>query len=690
MGGLVLVIAWSVVQGWIALRQPELRDRATIQPGVILASIAMFLLGFWDDVQPLGPRIKLAGQVLIAIAVSVLVTRVQWLVIPFSGRTVDLGPWGLWITVIWLVGVTNLINLIDGIDGLAGGISLVAVVFMALGGWTSGVENLLLCGLAGALLGFLLFNFPPARIFLGDSGAYFLGFQIAMGSILSSRQGFDPLVMMGMLLVLAVPVIDALLAILRRGVIGLPVLRPDRRHIHHHLLKRGCSPRRAVLCLYAVTFLMFGPALLIVHMPSHRWLLWFGIAGMPIFFWLLTNGWLKFGRGIRRRVAEALSLRVQIQYGFALARGLKLAGARCQACEEIWDHLTFAASQLGFASVQLSWPGGDRSWGNVPELGEVYAGIFRPHGTLACQLALSAKVTNPRQRLEFELLGELLAEAWINASERWIAAKGATASSARDRGRRFFDPVWVSEPIKSFMKSAMMLLLLGIPIGAATAIAGENPSEVEFARMVRRVPLPELPLVAAQHIQAGKLSEREALTTNVVRIAAGINPSIGAPLVGSIAQLIPDMTEVAAAAAVAEVPKEARAITRAAVAAAPSRTETIVASLCARRPDQCRAIALAAAESAPTAGREILRGVARARPELETHLEPFLTGDRRAPSVVQHALDQIERLRQAEAAQHSSTGITAAAEPGHSVTLGASAITNDSRLIRGGRNYARP
>ena len=148
------------------------------------------------------------------------------------------------LTVLWLVGMTNLINLIDGVDGLAGGICLMLMGLLAYVGHDSGSYECLVSGMAGALLGFLWFNFPPARVYLGDSGAYFLGFQIGLFSIISSHKGTIFAALVAPLFVLALPILDTTLAILRRGLRGLPIFRADRRHIHHHCSKWGCRAGR--------------------------------------------------------------------------------------------------------------------------------------------------------------------------------------------------------------------------------------------------------------------------------------------------------------------------------------------------------------------------------------------------------------------------------------------------------------
>ena len=129
------------------------------------------------------------------------------------------------------------------------------MTLLAYVGHQGGSFGLLTSGMAGALLGFLAFNFPPARIYLGDGGAYFLGFQIGLFSILSSHKGTVFAALTAPLFVLALPILDTALAIVRRGLRGLPIFRPDRKHIHHHLLGMGMSRQKVVLYLYVVTLL---------------------------------------------------------------------------------------------------------------------------------------------------------------------------------------------------------------------------------------------------------------------------------------------------------------------------------------------------------------------------------------------------------------------------------------------------
>src|SRR5258707_8021427 len=208
LGGLALAVAFVTVELIISFFYHEYRANVPGRLVMILASLGMFGLGFWDDIWALGAKRKLAGQIILSLIVCSFGIGIQKFKIPFTGMIVDLHGWGILITVLWLVGMTNLINLVDGVDGLAGGICLMLMVLLAYVGHQNGSFELLIAGMAGALLGFLCFNFPPARIYMGDGGAYFLGFQIGLFSIASSQKGTIVAALVAPLFVLALPILD--------------------------------------------------------------------------------------------------------------------------------------------------------------------------------------------------------------------------------------------------------------------------------------------------------------------------------------------------------------------------------------------------------------------------------------------------------------------------------------------------
>ena len=179
LGGIALAGAFvSVFLLFLGTVSKNQHEAVTELSKIAGLSLAMFGLGLRDDFRPLGARRKFIGQLAIASAAYFFGIGIQRLGLPFIGQTVELGLWSWPVTLFWLVGMTNLINLIDGVDGLAGGIGLMLMLLLAVGGGGAGDVRFIAVGMTGALLGFLCFNFPPAKIYMGDGGAYFLGFLI--------------------------------------------------------------------------------------------------------------------------------------------------------------------------------------------------------------------------------------------------------------------------------------------------------------------------------------------------------------------------------------------------------------------------------------------------------------------------------------------------------------------------------
>lgn len=239
--------------------------------GALLAGSLMFAVGLLDDLNNLRPSAKLLAQCTAAIVAYAFGFRIEG--ITFAGASLDTGALALPLTLIWIVGVTNAFNLIDGLDGLATGIGFVAlcttlIVALMLGN----LEVAIVCAaLAGALLGFLRYNFRPARIFLGDSGSMFVGFMLAVLSVHGSTKSAAAVLAAVPLLALALPILDTLLSIARRWLRGKPLFGADEHHLHHRLLHIGLTHVRAVVLLYVLAaglavfgvVLAFGPPSLV-------------------------------------------------------------------------------------------------------------------------------------------------------------------------------------------------------------------------------------------------------------------------------------------------------------------------------------------------------------------------------------------------------------------------------------------
>ncbi|MDG2991275.1 undecaprenyl/decaprenyl-phosphate alpha-N-acetylglucosaminyl 1-phosphate transferase [Candidatus Synechococcus calcipolaris G9] len=222
--------------------------------GVTLGGVAFFLIGLADDLFTLPALGRLIAQFAVAAIVWGVGVKIRIVTIPFLGGF-DLGSLSLPITSIWLVGMANAINFIDGVDGLAAGVSGIAAIsmFFVCLFLDEPEAALLAAALAGGALGFLRYNFNPARIFMGDGGAYFMGFTLAGIGVVGLVKGYTTMAILAPLMILAVPIIDTSTVILNRLRQGLSPFTADKRHLHHRLLQAGLSQRSTVLFIYTLT-----------------------------------------------------------------------------------------------------------------------------------------------------------------------------------------------------------------------------------------------------------------------------------------------------------------------------------------------------------------------------------------------------------------------------------------------------
>jgi UDP-GlcNAc:undecaprenyl-phosphate/decaprenyl-phosphate GlcNAc-1-phosphate transferase len=274
LGGVAVFLSCFISFGLVALLDRPLLSGSWIfssEGGLFgLCLFIVMLLGFWDDLRSLKPFQKFGVQVLLSSVVYIAGFRVSAVMNPFGGGWLDVHAVDYPLTVLWIVGVTNALNLIDGLDGLAAGVATIAaftILPIALLWGDTGTAVLAVI-LAGALIGFLRYNFNPAKIFLGDSGSLFIGFMLAVLSIKSSTKSTTTFALVIPILALGLPIMDTLLSMIRRflhsflpseakdsSIVGRlkTIFSPDKSHIHHRLLARGLSHRTAVLVLYGVS-----------------------------------------------------------------------------------------------------------------------------------------------------------------------------------------------------------------------------------------------------------------------------------------------------------------------------------------------------------------------------------------------------------------------------------------------------
>jgi UDP-GlcNAc:undecaprenyl-phosphate/decaprenyl-phosphate GlcNAc-1-phosphate transferase len=237
--------------------------------GLLFGSLLIVGVGIWDDVMQMRPRNKLIAQIVVA-----LVSMMYGFIIPGINNPFDRNPGTNWIdfplwvgipvTLLWYVGMMNAINFLDGLDGLLAGVAAISSVFLFVIALIHGnpVVALVVIALAGAALGFLPYNFNPARIILGDAGSLFIGYVFATVSIIGASKTAIAISVVVPLLVLALPVLDTAAVIVRRASSGKRITEADRGHFHHQLIFRfGLNVRQAVLLLYAVCFVLGAVAL---------------------------------------------------------------------------------------------------------------------------------------------------------------------------------------------------------------------------------------------------------------------------------------------------------------------------------------------------------------------------------------------------------------------------------------------
>ena len=240
------------------------------------------IIGALDDLFDLRARWQLLGQILLALVATALGVTITLINNPFGGAPIKLEPFAIGFTVFWIVGMINSINWIDGLDGLSTGIALIATVTLGLLSLTTKVSQPLisvLCfALAGALLGFLRWNFHPAKIFSGTTGVQFVGYTLAVLSILGSAK------VAVALLVLGVPIIDTFWIIVGRLSQRRSPFTPDRSHIHHRLLDLGLSHRNTVLFIYAICIGLGVVSLLVQEVTqAYAFISLFIVAGLILF-----------------------------------------------------------------------------------------------------------------------------------------------------------------------------------------------------------------------------------------------------------------------------------------------------------------------------------------------------------------------------------------------------------------------
>ncbi len=330
-----------------------------LQIGVLLlGSTFMFWVGLHDDIKGVRVRTKLAAQIAVALMVCMAGIHIHEITIRNLG-VIHLGWFCYVVTFVWIIGITNAVNLIDGLDGLAGGISAIAcgaIAAMAMlqDNWILAVTMVAICG---SLLGFLFFNFHPARIFMGDCGSLFLGFVIATASIMTATKSVALFGICLPILVLGIPIFDTLLSMLRRFVGRRGIMSPDRGHFHHRLMDMGLKQHHVAIIAYIITSIITALGLIMVTTTGRSSVVLFLACLLLLLLVFRLIGVVKLRQsleGLRQRITISQQQRAERK----IFEETQLLFHNAKTFDQWWDCMCKAAAAMGFSRLSLKMKNG--------------------------------------------------------------------------------------------------------------------------------------------------------------------------------------------------------------------------------------------------------------------------------------------------------------------------------------------
>jgi len=426
IGGVGIVLGFALTYLLCFFFLDHTDNQSLVHYGIFVGATCAFLLGLIDDFRPLGAKVKLLAQIIIAMLAHECGITIEQIGIPLTNVIINLGFFSMGLTVIWIVAIMNLINLIDGLDGLAGGIGLMLMGLLAYLSYQGGIaiSLILSLGMVGAILGFLFHNFPPAKVYMGDSGAYLIGFVIAALSLINSEKGTILAALIAPVLALALPIADVTYALLRRGVKGLPIFRPDQGHIHHRLMRAGLSRKKTVLFLYCISLFALVGGLLAFASQGRYLAIFFGFAFVVVLFTLrgqkITVGF------VRNIVTESYQARPDTRNALYLRDWLVVEAERADTGNHLWADYRFVLKKMGFCRAELTISGTERTFFQPDTPYEDPSLLHQQTHQMGAEaeLQLYAEKVNFSER-QFTIISDVAAEAWSKASVRWKEVNGS-------------------------------------------------------------------------------------------------------------------------------------------------------------------------------------------------------------------------------------------------------------------------
>jgi len=285
LGGLAIFISFLIVFSIILIKYYNQLNITFNIKIYIIALFLSFIIGFLDDIKNIRARYKLIVQIIISFLVSLSGLSIARFTF-FNFFAINFGLFSHFITIVWIVLIMNSINLIDGMDGLASGIVAIATIFLLIVSilMKNILVSLISSVLLGSIIGFYIYNFPPAKIFMGDSGAYFLGFMYATLGLMGIKKTTIAVLFLVPLVLLFIPIIDVFAVSFKRLKDRKNIFTPDKNHLHHRLLALGFSNKKVLIILYLSTIILGFFSLLIVFIPNKFSFTLFILLFLVVFF----------------------------------------------------------------------------------------------------------------------------------------------------------------------------------------------------------------------------------------------------------------------------------------------------------------------------------------------------------------------------------------------------------------------
>jgi UDP-GlcNAc:undecaprenyl-phosphate GlcNAc-1-phosphate transferase len=435
LGGVAVAGAFALPLVGLALFYHNAYSALLLENRALLTALTvggaiMFAVGIADDLWGLRARHKFVAQLAVGLLVYSLGIELSAITFPILGK-VELGLFTLPATIFWIALVTNAINLIDGLDGLAAGVVSLATLtltFFALAG-ADPLSAVLLVALLGATLGFLVFNFSPATIILGDSGSLLLGYSLALLSLHSVSKSAAIFSLVAATMALGVPIFDLTVAIIRRAFSGVPIFSPDQHHIHHQLLRRGMTQRRTMLTLVGAAALL--EILSLTFLAANDWISAIAVVCLVVIC-IIAFELLGYRQVIRHGQQRTVSERIEAD---AVVKATTLTNTRMEikkatSTTAVWEALQSGVSALGYEKLTLQLDT-SHSWSRSDALSHPHHldRVVEQRHRLSGNSVLT--VSRFCEHDTFEQHDDLIIEALADCLALWLATSGGNRESVQ-------------------------------------------------------------------------------------------------------------------------------------------------------------------------------------------------------------------------------------------------------------------